>query len=458
MALPRFRIANPCEDNYMSMIESLCQHKDNGGIFYFFENESLPSPMKNITSVMKGGEKFYKNFCEISYNEPDDQSFFEINSLMHDNLSRKYDVHENESELVVMDDDINYGISSSDDHPGLTGIYSRGILKKPEMESLSIDIPVFFDITSTVVNSFYDFLGKELNVLLVPKYTGQRVFVVKQEKGSGKSEAKEWKVTFDDIGGCEEAKNELRRISYCIDNPESSWKWGVGNPRGIILYGPPGTGKTLLAKATANEINASFYPVRISDITSMWYGQSEENMAEIFENARDTNPSIIFFDEIDALGMKRDGSHEATGRIVATMLSEMDGMDDCSGVLVMGATNRLPAIDPALLRSGRFEKKIEVPLPDSDSLADIYRIKLRGRNVAGKMQYKAIAEKSDGMSGADVDYVIRRAAEMKIDEEMRGRKPGKISTKDILRSIDIFRKEVERTGCMASQDHHISYQ
>lgn len=458
VTLPKFRIASPSDDNYLSMIESLCQHKDNGGIFYFFENEELPPPMKKMTSVMKGGEKFYNNFCEISYNEPDECSMSEILADIEGDLSRKYEIQENESELVVLDSDINYGIAAGRKHPGITEIYSRGIFKKPDMESLSSDVPVFFDITSTVVNSFYNFLGKDVRVLLVPEYRGQKVFDVSQSKESSKSERQAWDVTFDDIGGCEEAKSELRRISYCIDNPEASWKWGVGYPRGVILYGPPGTGKTLLAKATANEINASFYPVKISDITSMWYGQSEENMAEIFEEARNNTPSIIFFDEIDALGMKRDGSHEATGRVVATMLSEMDGMDDSSGVVVLGATNRLSAIDPALLRSGRFEKKIEVPLPGRDSLADIYRIKLRGRNVAGRMRYMALAEKSDGLSGADVDYIIRRAAEMKIDEEMKGRKPGKISTKDILRSIENYRKDMEKTGFGSGDAHQVSYQ
>ena len=187
-------------------------------------------------------------------------------------------------------------------------------------------------------------------------------------------------ITYEDIGGI---RNEVTRVREMIElplrHPELFKRLGVEAPKGVLLHGPPGTGKTLLAKAVANETNANFYTIGGPEIMSKYYGESEEKLRNIFEQAEKNAPSIIFIDEIDSIAPKREEvSGEVERRIVSQLLSLMDGMSSRGKVVVIGATNRVNAIDPALRRPGRFDREIEIGVPDRDGRLEILQIHTRG--------------------------------------------------------------------------------
>lgn len=256
----------------------------------------------------------------------------------------------------------------------------------------------------------------------------------------------EERTSFKDIGGQEKAKKEIQNLSFALSNPDLYRHWGTKPPKGILLFGPPGTGKTLMAKALANETKASFHTVKIAEMTSKWYGDSEKRMQNIFDTARKNIPSIIFFDELDAIASERDFSHEATGRMVSTMLENLDGINSASGIIVIASTNRLDAIDPAIKRPGRIDRLIEVPLPDDEGRAHILGIhlfraeKLAERPLCQDIDIAKIVYLTKGMSGADLAEIVRRVLEKKVHQAANGEKPQLISTKDL--SLEI--QEYER--------------
>ncbi|MBC7115127.1 MAG: CDC48 family AAA ATPase [Archaeoglobi archaeon] len=186
-------------------------------------------------------------------------------------------------------------------------------------------------------------------------------------------------VTYEDIGGLKEEIQKVREmIELPLRHPEIFQKMGIDPPKGVILYGPPGTGKTLLAKAVANEAGASFFSIAGPEIMSKYYGESERQLREIFERARNEAPSIIFIDELDSIAPKRDEvSGEVEHRVVAQLLALMDGLEERGQVIVIGATNRINAIDPALRRPGRFDREIEIGVPDKNGRREIFRIHMR---------------------------------------------------------------------------------
>ncbi len=185
-------------------------------------------------------------------------------------------------------------------------------------------------------------------------------------------------VSWDDVGGLEEVKRLLKEVvEWPLKNPESYRDIGVEAPKGVLLYGPPGTGKTLLAKAIAHESDANFITAKGSDLLSKWYGESEKRIAEVFTRARQVAPSIIFLDELDSLAPIRGASisePQVTARILNQLLSEMDGLEELRAVVVIGATNRPDVIDPALIRPGRFDELILVPIPDEGARREIFKV------------------------------------------------------------------------------------
>jgi hypothetical protein len=230
-------------------------------------------------------------------------------------------------------------------------------------------------------------------------------------------------ITFDDVGGQDAARAEMEAICLAVRRPEAFKAWGTRPPRGVLLHGPPGTGKTLLARALANESGAHFFHVRATDVVSKWYGEAEQRLQQIFDQARSQAPSVIFFDEIDALAREREVAHEATHRIVSTFLENLDGLRENEGVIVLAATNRLRAVDDALLRPGRFDRIVEVPLPTAEGRRAILRIHLdQARRRAGRELFEPSAEANweallaatDGFSGADLAEVVRRALEARV--------------------------------------------
>jgi transitional endoplasmic reticulum ATPase len=219
-------------------------------------------------------------------------------------------------------------------------------------------------------------------------------------------------ISYEDIGGI---KNEISRVREMIElplrHPELFKRLGVEAPKGVLLYGPPGTGKTLLAKAVAHETNASYYTIGGPEIMSKYYGESEEKLRNIFKNAEENAPSIIFIDEIDSIAPKRE---EVTGeverRIVAQLLSLMDGMSSRGKVVVIGATNRINAIDPALRRPGRFDREIEIGVPDKEGRLEILQIHTRGMPLDKDVDLEKIANISHGFVGADLQALAKESA------------------------------------------------
>jgi len=219
-------------------------------------------------------------------------------------------------------------------------------------------------------------------------------------------------VSYEDIGGLtDEIKKVREMIELPLRHPEIFEKLGIEAPKGVLLYGPPGTGKTLLAKAVANESNAHFISISGPEIMSKFYGESEARLREIFKEAREKAPSIVFVDEIDSIAPKRE---EVTGeverRVVSQMLSLMDGLEARGKVIVISATNRPNAIDPALRRPGRFDREIEIKVPDKKGRSDILNIHTRNMPLADDVDLKRIAGVSHGYVGADLEYLCKEAA------------------------------------------------
>ena len=248
------------------------------------------------------------------------------------------------------------------------------------------------------------------------------------------------RITYDELGGL---KNEVQKIREMVElpmrHPELFEKIGVEAPKGVLLYGPPGTGKTLLAKAVAGETNAHFISLSGPEIMGKHYGESEEKIREIFSQAEENAPSIIFIDEIDSIAPKRDEvSGELEKRIVSQLLTLMDGMKSRGKVVVIAATNRPDSIDPALRRPGRFDREIEIGIPDDEGRFDILSIHTRGMPLDEKVDLKQISKTTHGFVGADLEVLSKEAAmrslrrilpEIDLDEE-------KISS-EILQKIQI---------------------
>ncbi|HET6589971.1 MAG TPA: CDC48 family AAA ATPase [Candidatus Nitrosocosmicus sp.] len=228
------------------------------------------------------------------------------------------------------------------------------------------------------------------------------------------------RITYEDIGGL---KNEVQKVREMIElplrHPEIFERIGIEAPKGVLLYGPPGTGKTLLAKAVANETNANFYSIGGPEIMSKFYGESEERLREIFKQAEESSPSIIFIDEIDSIAQKREEVFgDIEKRIVSQLLTLMDGLIGRGKVVVIGATNRPNAIDPALRRPGRFDREIEIGIPDKNGRLDILQIHTRGMPLMDDVDLEYFARVTHGFVGADLESLSKEAAMRSLRREL----------------------------------------
>ena len=235
-------------------------------------------------------------------------------------------------------------------------------------------------------------------------------------------------ITYEDIGGLE---NEIQRVREMVElpmkHPQIFQKLGIEPPQGVLLHGPPGTGKTLLAKAVANETSASFFSIAGPEIISKYYGESEQQLREIFEDAKEESPSIIFIDELDSIAPKReDVTGEVERRVVAQLLTMMDGLEARGQVVVIAATNRVDSVDPALRRPGRFDREIEIGVPDEVGRKEILQIHTRGMPLSDDVSLGHLAGETHGFVGADVQSLTKEAAmkalrrylpEIDLDEE-----------------------------------------
>jgi transitional endoplasmic reticulum ATPase len=233
------------------------------------------------------------------------------------------------------------------------------------------------------------------------------------------------KVTWDDIGGLDNVKSLLKEaVEWPLRYGESFKRIGVDAPKGVLLYGPPGTGKTLLAKAIANESEANFITVKGSDILSKWYGESEKHIAEIFKKAKQVAPSIIFLDELDALAPMRGGAEgepHVTERIVNELLTELDGLEELRGVVIIGATNRPDIIDPALLRPGRFDEMILVPVPDEKTRLEVFKVHSRKMSLAADVDIEKLVKVTNDFTGADIASVCNKAGRFAMREDINAK-------------------------------------
>ena len=235
-------------------------------------------------------------------------------------------------------------------------------------------------------------------------------------------------ITYEDIGGLQ---NEIQRVREMVElpmkHPQIFKKLGIEPPQGVLLHGPPGTGKTLLAKAVANETSASFFSIAGPEIISKYYGESEQQLREIFEDAKEESPSIIFIDELDSIAPKReDVTGEVERRVVAQLLTMMDGLETRGQVIVIAATNRVDSVDPALRRPGRFDREIEIAVPDEVGRKEILQIHTRGMPLSDDVALDHLADETHGFVGADIESLTKEAAmkalrrylpEIDLDEE-----------------------------------------
>ena len=236
------------------------------------------------------------------------------------------------------------------------------------------------------------------------------------------------KIKWDDIGGLDEAKRALKEaVELPLKNPEIFKEVGVKPPKGILLYGPPGTGKTLLAKAVASEADANFIYIKGPELVSKWVGESEKRIREIFKKARQVAPSVIFFDEFDSISKVRGSSlTDATERMVNQLLTELDGIEELENVVVIAATNRPDLIDPSLLRPGRIDLKIEIPVPSEKSRAEIFKVHTRRMPLSKNINLNDYVKKTEGWTGAEIANLCREAGMNAIREHASSKKKGKI--------------------------------
>jgi transitional endoplasmic reticulum ATPase len=226
-------------------------------------------------------------------------------------------------------------------------------------------------------------------------------------------------VRWSDIGGLEGTKKELQEaVEWPLKYPDLYSAIGYAMPKGIMLYGPSGTGKTLLAKGVATESESNFISVKGPELLSKWVGESERGIREVFRRARQASPCIIFFDEIDALAPVRGlgGDSQVGERVVSQLLTELDGIQSLNGVVVLAATNRMDMVDPALLRAGRFDKLLYIPLPDKSARLQILNVQTKNKVLGRDVDLKKVADMTDGLSGADITSVVNTALSLVVQE------------------------------------------
>jgi len=230
-------------------------------------------------------------------------------------------------------------------------------------------------------------------------------------------------IKWDDIGGLENAKQELKEaVEWPLKYPESFEKFGVRPPKGVLIYGPPGTGKTLLAKAVANESESNFIAVKGPELLSKWVGESEKGVREVFRKARQTAPTVVFFDEIDSIASTRGGGSTDSGvtqRVVNQLLTEIDGLEELQDVAVIAATNRVDIIDPALLRPGRFDRHIKVDDPNEKARLEIFKVHTKKMPLGDDVNLEYLSKNTDGFVGADIEAVCREAVMLTLREDLK---------------------------------------
>jgi len=264
-------------------------------------------------------------------------------------------------------------------------------------------------------------------------------------------------VTWNEVGGLDEIKQRLREaVEWPLKYPDLFASVRLAPPKGALVYGPPGCGKTLIAKALATEAGVNFVSVKGPELLSMYVGESERGLRDVFRKARQAAPCIIFFDEIDALAAARSHGGNDSGvaaRVLSQLLTELDGIEELKGVFVLAATNRIDLLDPALLRPGRFDIQLEIAQPDRATREKIFQIHLRDRPVEEGTTAAWLADQTEGFSGAQIDGVCRRALMATIAEQV-----GAASAPKAVKNVQIRRKyfktAIQELGTQANTTSH----
>ena len=256
-------------------------------------------------------------------------------------------------------------------------------------------------------------------------------------------------VSFDEVGGLGPAKQVLKGFAHALTDPDVYRQWGIAPPKGVLLYGPPGTGKTMLARALATASGAIFYHLKLMNLTSKFGATTGELLQEILRIAIAEGRAVIFLDEADALALEHllppPQAREASARLVAALCEKLDTVDEAARILVVAATSRTDALDPALVAAGRLDHLIEVPLPDAEAQREILEvIRARTEQRAGRalfepIDYQRILPVTGGMSGSDIAEILRRALEAKAHRVADGDQPALVSTDDLLLAIDGYK-------------------
>ena len=278
-------------------------------------------------------------------------------------------------------------------------------------------------------NIFLEFMMQIVPLLLV---MGVGFFILMKSSGGANNKAFEFtksrariesdvKTRFADVAGCKEEKEEVKEIIDYLKNPTKFSEMGARIPKGMLMVGPPGTGKTLLAKAVAGEANVPFFSISGSDFVEMFVGTGASRVRDMFKRAKQAKPCIIFIDEIDAVGRQRGaglgGGNDEREQTLNQILVEMDGMNENAGIVVIAATNRADVLDPALMRSGRFDRQITVGLPDKTGRYEILQVHARNKKLAPNVNLEQLAKRTQGFSGADLENVLNEAAILAVRED-----------------------------------------
>ena len=384
-------------------------------------------------------------------NAPESSTFSELQSQINEGLVLEATIKEqsNTVEYMLANDDTVYKTE-----------YPEGF--EGEIFKLLIDQSIVLN-TDTEPAGIQDYLIAFLPWIFL---AGFMFFMFSQVRSNGnqimqfgKSKAKELdeespKVTFNDVAGAEEAKEELEEIKEFLKSPEKFNKLGAKIPKGVLLVGPPGTGKTLLAKAVAGESKVPFFSISGSDFVEMFVGVGASRVRDLFKKAKDSSPAIIFIDEIDAVGRMRGaglgGGHDEREQTLNQLLVEMDGFEANQGVILMAATNRPDVLDPALLRPGRFDRQIIVDRPDLKGRTQILKVHSKEKPIAKNVNLETIAKQTPGFTGADLANLLNEAA------LLAARKSKKtISKVDIENSIDRVLAGPEKKSQILTKDEKL---
>jgi transitional endoplasmic reticulum ATPase len=399
IAPKRDKVSGDVEKRIVSQLLSLMDGLKHRGNIVVIGATNLPSA---IDPALRRPGRFDR---EVALEVPDRNGRAQI-----------FEVH---TRGMPLDDDIDLERLADLTH-GFVGADIENLCREAAMKSLRKTLPDYDD-------GGEELLLKNGNIAPIKVGMGDFMEALKEVEPSAIREifVEITEVTWDDIGGLRDIKDKLvEAVIWPIIHKDLFEITGTKAPKGILLCGPPGTGKTLLAKALANQSGANFISVKGAELLSKYVGESEQAVRDVFKKAKQVAPCIVFFDEIDALAPPRresDGTR-VSERVVSQLLTEMDGVEDLREVLILAATNRIDIVDPALLRSGRFDLIFNIPYPDEDELHEILKIHTRGKPIAKEAMLREIARKTAGLSGADIELLCQRASIIAIREHLKNRK------------------------------------